>query len=308
MFNSNTNSLCKQPPPTVEAGEYTCNEGETITLTATATDVPADYPLTYNWNLDGDEEYETEGQQSVSYTCGNGDDEVSVEAQVTDNDEDSGYDSALIVVNNVAPSRRCKLPYQSVVNEEVCFAGTATDVVDTEFSYQWDLDYDGEFSSNEGSCTSYSEPGTYTVALVVNDGDDDSEVATATITVYEYGIQLSEAQNLISIPLVPQDTSVEAVLNGVNPEVVWAYKHNPETGENQWYFYSGEAGDLDEMIPGYGYYVIMSEEDTLYNNGDKYYQLGNGIPLPPQVTLTPGWNLVTTTYLTTWSKKKKLKT
>ena len=36
------------------------------------------------------------------------------------------------------------------------------------------------------------------------------------------------------------------------------------------------------MIHGYGYYVIMSEEDTLYNNGDKYYQLGNGIPLPPK--------------------------
>ncbi len=281
--------------PLVEAGEYTCNEGETILLTATALDVPADYPLTYNWrNLEGGEEFEAEGE-SVNYTCGNGDAEVSVGAQVTDNDGDSGYDSALIVVNNVAPSADANGSYQSVVNKEVCFEGTATDVVDTEFRYLWDLDYDGEFSgTDEGQsvCTQYSELGDHTVALVVNDGDDDSEVATATVTVYEYGIQLSAGQNLISIPLVPQDTSVEAVLNGVNPEVVWAYKHNPETGENQWYFYSGEAGDLDEMIPGYGYYVIMSEEDTLYNDGDKYYLLGNNIPLPPQVTLTTGWNLV----------------
>lgn len=287
-------------PPAVDAGEYSCNEGETISLSATATDVPADHPLNYFWDLDQVEGYETENQ-SVSYTCGNGDNAVSVKAQVTDNDGESGYDSAFIVINNLPPTADANGPYETAVDMEVCFTGSASDAYDEGFSYSWDFNYNEGFNADgdaQTSCTTYSEPGTYMVALVVNDGEDNSEVATAAVTVYEYGIELNAGQNLISIPLVPEDRSVEAVLNGVNPEVVWAYKYNPETEQNEWFYHPGDdapegVGNLDEMVPGYGYYVLMGENsDVLFNNGEKYYQLGNGVPLPPQVTLMPGWNLI----------------
>jgi len=55
-----------------------------------------------------------------------------------------------------------------------------------------------------------------------------------------------------------------------------------------------EAGNLGEIIPGYGYYICMGENSsTLYNNGDNYYVVGQQeVTMPPQVTLTTGWNLI----------------
>ena len=292
-------------PWDVDAGEYTCDEGATITLSASATDVEDD-PLTYNWDLDGDSVYEVTNEQSVSYECGNGYAEVmNVGVQVTDDEEASGYDNASIVIENVAPIGNANGPYETAVNQEVCFTATVTDPVDTEFEYEWDFDYDGDFSASspeqtQTTCTSnYDQAGNYTVALRVSDDWDYSEVVTTTVTVYEYGIELEAGQNLISIPLVPENTEVEAVLNGVNlesVEAVWAYKYNPETQQNEWYFYPGAdapegVGNLDEMVPGYGYYVYMEESDTLFNNGEKFYQQGTS-EFPPQVDLTTGWNLV----------------
>jgi len=274
-------------------------------LTANATDVEDD-PLTYNWDLDGDSVYEVTNEQSVSYECGNGYAEVmNVGVQVTDDEEASGYDNASIVIENVAPIGNANGPYETAVNQEVCFTATVTDPVDTEFEYEWDFDYDGDFSASspeqtQTTCTSnYDQAGNYTVALRVSDDWDYSEIVTTTVTVYEYGIELEAGQNLISIPLVPENTEVEAVLNGVNlesVEAVWAYKYNPETQQNEWYFYPGAdapegVGNLDEMVPGYGYYVYMEESDTLFNNGEKFYQQGTS-EFPPQVDLTTGWNLV----------------
>jgi len=291
--------------PTINAGgPYFCNEASTIMLSATATDVPADYPLTYAWDLDDEEGYETIGQ-SVMYLCGNGDDSVLVEVQVTDNDGDAGYAEAAVNINNVAPMAFLYGPFSAAAGQEVCFAPQVADVEDLEFSYAWDLDNDGQFDDSESNvaCTSYSEQGTYPIAVRAFDGDDWSNDAASTVTVYSFGIELEPGWNLISIPLVPTDTNIEAVLNEADVEVVWAYQHNPETGENEWYSYSPDApeevNDLETMVPGYGYYVYVSEEYLadlnlgLYNNGDKYYEIGQqGIPMPPQVTLTSGWNLI----------------
>jgi len=113
-----------------------------------------------------------------------------------------------------------------------------------------------------------------------------------TIEVFDYMIGLETGWNLLSIPLVPEDddTSIESVLSGVsgNVKIVWSYQ------QGEWSYYSGEnGGNLDRIIPGFGYYIKMNGEDTLYQNGEKMY--GNDefvVPRPPVVTLTPSWNLI----------------
>ena len=311
-----TKYVFNEAPVVNAGGPYTCEEGETITLTATATDVPEDFPLIYSWDLDGMEGFETEGQ-SVEYTCGNGDEEVTVQAQAAesegdDEEETSGYGDALININNVPPTADANGPYQATLGEQVCFTGTATDVVDTEFTYQWDFDYNGVSFDNNGqgqtTCTTYisveNEPGTYTVALrVKDDGEVYSAVDTTIVTVYNYNINLEAGWNLISIPLVPEndDTAIESVLDDVsdNAKVVWAY----QGGEWSCYLaddeYDGlglcdeDHSPLTTMEPGWGYYVKMYEEDILYLNGEKMYGFNEfDIPRPPVVTLTPSWNLI----------------
>lgn len=111
---------------------------------------------------------------------------------------------------------------------------------------------------------------------------------TTNVIVYDYSIKLQKGWNLISIPLVPEDdnTTIENVLGDVDPEVVWSYQ------EGEWHFYSEVVGDLKMIIPGFGYYIKMTEDGTLYLRGKKMYGGIGGWGMPPSVILIPGWNLI----------------
>jgi len=302
--------------PEVNAGEYECDEGETILLTAEATDVEADMPLTYEWDFNGDEVYDDATGDSVEYTCGNGDDflDGTVSVRVMDKDEGAGYDNAEITVYNVAPTADADGPYQTAVFQLVCFDGSATDAFDTEFSFMWDFDYDGEEfdinSVSEDPCTVYLANGEYTIALKVNDGDVDSEIDTSTVTVFDYGIELDTGWNLVSIPLVPEDdnTSINFVFDedvSSRAEKIWSYTYDEDKGKNVWKFnepiadgsrWTAYSSRVQEIIPGYGYYIFMDDEVAIYQNGEKFYGMNDdsedGAPIPPEVKLTTGLNLI----------------
>lgn len=240
------------------------------------------------------------GIYDVTLTVADSEDSVSVTKQVK--------------VKNIAPwNVNAGGPYKGVINEEIEFSGSADDVEadeDKPLVYEWDCDYDGDFdvdrTGKNPTCT-YPESKTYTVALRVNDGDDYSEIVTAQVVIYNYQIELSEGWNLFSIPLVPEndDTSINAVLGEVSSDayVIWAYVYDEETGKNVWKYNTPDSDGwnvdrtLQNIIPGYGYYIKMNNEVIAYNNGGKMY--GNSddedewnVPKPPVVTLTPSWNLV----------------
>jgi len=162
-----------------------------------------------------------------------------------------------------------------------------------------DVDNDG-YMVCEGDCDDSNPEINPRATEVCNGIDDDCDEKIDTGEGLQcIAIDLVDGCNLISLPLVPENTNIPEVLNSVTPEYVWAYKVNSES-INKWSFYKPEevvVGDLGEMIPGYGYYVCISipeeETRTIYQNGEKYYKLGLlGIPMPPQVELTTGWNLI----------------
>lgn len=297
--------------PNVNAGEYTCNEAQTITLTADATDVAADLPLTFAWDFDGDEDYDDAFGQSVSYTCGNGDANIidGVTVKVTDNDDAWNVDDAEITINNVAPVANANGPYSAAVYNTVCLTGSATDVFDTSFNYEWDLNYDGETftvdSTDQNPCTTYSSTGLKNVALRVYDGDDYSVIATSTVDVHDYSISLDGGWNLISIPLVPEndDTSIDNVFGNIADKAIsiWSYTPDTESGRNVWNYnevvgeeeksWSDEESKVQNIVPGYGYYLHMDEAAESYQDGNKMYGQGERSS-PPVVQLTTGWNLI----------------
>lgn len=298
--------------PIVNAGEYICDEGETITLTATESDVTADPATLVEWDFDGDEDFDDAFGLSVSYDCGNGDDTVTTDVTVkVTNKDDFQVDDAQITVDNVAPIANANGPYNATVGESVCFLGSATDVWDTSFTYEWDFDYDGSFDvdgTGETPCTTYGSTGVETIALRATDDFDTSAVVTTTVTVYDYSIHLHEGWNLISIPLVPEDddTTVETVFGHIAEDVliVWAYTYDPAEDKNVWTYHEVTAGvfdagaSLQNVVPGYGYYVKMAEEAELFLNGEIDYQVGGEdndpvMGMPPSVTLVMNsWNLI----------------
>jgi len=297
--------------PNPNAGEYECDEGETIILTATFVDVAGDGPWIIEWDFDGDDVYDDASGASVSYTCGNGDDYLddTVAVKVTDKDEDSGYDDAEINISNIAPIANADGDYVGVIDGGVELTGSATDPIETSFTYRWDCDYDGMTFDSEKTGQNpiciYSEKGTYTVAVIANDGEDDSEIATAQVIIHEYKIDLYLGWNLISIPLVPEgdDVSISNVFGldvSSKAEKIWSYKegkwtYNAPLTSGEW---STASKRLKEIVPGYGYYIFMNNETTSYQDGEKYYGVDYAygenpdIPMPPQVVLITGWNLI----------------
>jgi len=108
-----------------------------------------------------------------------------------------------------------------------------------------------------------------------------------------YDISLSikdgDGWNLISIPTVPLDTSIDEVLGDAASKInaVWTY----DTATNQWYVYrpsSPETSNLDTMTAGYGYWIDVNEQTEIKGFG----RVLEGPVSPPSRVLTPGWNLI----------------
>ena len=281
--------------PIVEAGEdQTADEGTEITITPSFTDFVDDtHNATVDWGDETTSTLETVDELfSVNHTyADNG--IYAVMVTVTDNHGTASSDTLTITVNNVAPVVSITQSF-AVVGEEVCLTAEAADV--DSLVYSWDLDNDGvEDATTAQACTTWNARGENAVSVTVTDSDEDSTTVTKNITVYDYGISLTAGMNIMSIPLIAENSSIVAVLNNIKDkvEVVWAYQYNEATGEFEWSYYipSTGVGNLAEMEPGYGYFVKMSEADTLYNNGEKY-SVVNENNIPPQVTLGPGWNLI----------------
>lgn len=75
-------------------------------------------------------------------------------------------------------------------------------------------------------------------------------------------IALFEGWNLIGLPLVPEDPSIEVVLSEIldHVESVWAFDGEIDT----WSSYSpGAPSDLTEMVDGKGYWIKMKADSML---------------------------------------------
>jgi len=93
--------------------------------------------------------------------------------------------------------------------------------------------------------------------------------------------------NLISLPLMPEDTSITSLLSPINGNysIVWAY--NASDTADHWKKYDPGApfgNDLTTMEAGKGYWIMMTSNDTLFVTGD--------VPGSTDIILKAGWNLI----------------
>lgn len=138
--------------------------------------------------------------------------------------------------------------------------------------------------------------GDYTITITATDGKSNVDTDTSlSLTVDPaatgHDIDLFEGWNLISLPLIPTDGSIDVVLAEISDNVsqvrTWVYVAGVLT-EKIW-AEGGAVGLLDEMVDGQGYWIEMTEANELTVTGSV-------LPAPPQTppsySVYEGWNLV----------------
>jgi len=102
-----------------------------------------------------------------------------------------------------------------------------------------------------------------------------------------YTIELYPGWNLISIPLVPENTGIASVLSPINGNysIVWAY--NASDTADHWKKHDPSVpfgNDLTTMEPGNGYWILMTSGDT--------FAINRKVPASTDIDLETGWNLI----------------
>jgi hypothetical protein len=113
---------------------------------------------------------------------------------------------------------------------------------------------------------------TYTLDVSFGDGSvrlaDDVRICEIPVQPYNFFFPCCKMEvgwNLISLPLKPPETYPGDVLDTIDGKYksVWAY--DPDTG---WSVYAPKAaGDLEEMVPGRGYWIKMDQPGVLILQG-----------------------------------------
>jgi PKD domain-containing protein/hemolysin type calcium-binding protein len=161
-------------------------EGSELAFTGDLNDPGALDTVTYQWVASFDGLVVAEGTDlSFAFTPAD-DGEYTVSFTVTDNDGDSGSDTAIVDVFNVAPLAVITGAPASVdEGDSVSLGSEVTDpgLADT-FTYAWDVTKDGaSYASGSGDSLSFvpDDDGAYAVSLAVTDSDGDTSIDTVTI-------------------------------------------------------------------------------------------------------------------------------
>jgi len=212
--------------------------------------------------------------------------------------------SGNFTIDNTAPNITFdNTPYSAIVNAPIFINAT---LVDGNLVKNYTIDFgdtsvdvDADVNSAIGLVNqshTYNTSGQYTVTINARDNAGNSAVSTKLVTVNaaapDWVIELSsEGMNMFSIPLIPEDSDIEEVLGeeiSDNAEKIWSYqegswKYNTPTSSG----WSTTSTRIQEIVPGYGYIIFMDNDAVIYGSGKDI-----GQDLPPEVTLTTGWNLI----------------
>ena len=247
--------------------------------------------------------YVQEGSYTVSLTVTDSDGSTDEEAK-------GNY----IVVGDTEPTAEFSCTPLMGVGTLPVVCTDESDSYDGVVTWEWEITCEeNSYTSNEQNPSfSISQSGSCDVSLTIYEADDDSDQESKIdyLTIYDYKIELDKGWNLISIPLVNEndDTKVSTVFDSIKDDVlvIWAYTYDSVQERNVWTYHTvggsfDLSADLQNVVPGYGYYVKMADYEEkyyLYLNGEIDYQVGeeNNSPvmgMPPSVTLAmDSWNLI----------------
>jgi len=124
-------------------------------------------------------------------------------------------------------------------------------------------------------------------------------ITSAPPVVTSYDIPLAAGWNLMSPPLIPDDSDIDVVISAANlasgnvgnVALVYYYDAGDYYGLGvDWRYWSGPGtGDLPTIEDGLGYWFFMNSADTLTIHGTV---MPSGLTLPPTYDVVSGWNMI----------------
>ncbi len=273
--------------------------------------------LTYTWDFD-DGESDVENPVMYAFdSAGTYDGVVTVK----DSQESSCTDSVTIIVHDltdelldqeVAAYYELEADFEDSTVADNQFTTGLTGVTACEVVNDAPTNLD-VYNSGDECVVEWEDPdrptndeqGDHNVLIRVTDGID-YEFYAFTITVYSWIIHLQEGWNLISIPLVPENSNIDDVLGNVKSSVesIWSYEYGSDSTwkcrktktDGSWdNNYCKVEEKLSNIVPGRGYWIKIKEGagDDIYLKGFGT-QLGENSPgMPPAVEVpTNSWALI----------------
>ncbi|MEP0814828.1 MAG: PKD domain-containing protein [bacterium] len=192
----------------------------TVDFSASASTDSDGYIVRFDWDFDGDGNYEVyDGGAVLSYTYGY---YGEFDAWVRVTDDDGEQDSAGHGISvNAAPTAALQLiPNEVETGESVRLSGTCSSDPDGNLSkYEWDSDGNGSFETDTGTTNyldkTYSTAGYYTIKLRVTDDDGAMAVDDKSLIVRGWG----SPQTLDSAGVTGSYTSLSIV--NQNPAICY---------------------------------------------------------------------------------------
>lgn len=181
------------------SGAPSVNEGSPYTLNLSVQSPATIQSWTIDWG-DGHTDTVPGNPATATHTYADGLQQYTIHATAMDDDGGIPADPLTVTVNNVPPTASITGPTTANEGSAVTYAGSFTDpaaAFDVPYSYAWSVTASngqsipgasGSIGSYPGSIPNFSftpaDEGTYTVSLVVTDGDGGtSPTATRTLTV-----------------------------------------------------------------------------------------------------------------------------
>jgi len=168
-------------PPVANAGvDKSSNEGASVSFDGTASSDVEGAVASYAWNF-GDGSTAATGATPSHVFRNNG--VYTVTLTVTDSAAQTGVDTAVVTVSNVAPTANAGPAKSGNEGSSITLSGSATDPgLDDVLTYAWTFG-DGATGSGPTPSHVYRDEGAYTATLTVTDGDGGSHANATQVTV-----------------------------------------------------------------------------------------------------------------------------
>lgn len=189
VASDSVNFTVAEFPPLDLGGPYTISQGDQVDLDGTGTNFPAEIPIEWAWDTDGDGQYDDGDGPVVPFDGNRADGEYPIAVRVRAEPDRVAFAQTVVTVEDVDPICSLGGPYEIVEGAQLQLDGSgsaAAHPLDPISLWSWSFG-DGQqlnAANQPAPRHAYAAEGEYTVTLTLSDIDSSCQAST-TVTVVD---------------------------------------------------------------------------------------------------------------------------